>query len=130
MKSKRRITASIKRTLFLLTVSIGSILTSCNSKPELSGTYDSDERTITGHPCETITFLDPGKARFNNNSLAAKIFDSPFIGGEKEFMVEYWNDQESIEFRRIFLDGTQTRKFKIENGNSVFREEGNSFRKR
>lgn len=77
-----------------------------------------------------ITFLGPGKAKFTNNRLSAKIFNSPFIGGEKEFMVEYWNDQESIEFRRYFLDLTETRKFKIENGASVFREEGNSFRKR
>lgn len=130
MTSKLRIAASIKAALFLLTVSICSFLTGCNPKPQLSGTYDSDERTITGHPCETITFLGPGKARFNNNSLAAKIFDSPFIGGKKEFMVEYWNDANSIEFRRSFLDLTETRKFKIENGASVFREEGNSFRKR
>lgn len=113
-----------------MTLSICSFLTGCNSKPQLSGTYDSDEKTITGHPCETITFLGPGNARFNNNRLAAKIFNDPFIGGEKEFMVEYWNDHESIEFRRIFLSETQTRKFKIENGNSVLHEQGNSFRKR
>ncbi len=130
MRSNTRIAASIKRTLFLLTVSIGSILTSCNSKPEFSGTYESEEKTITGHPCETITFLGPEKAKFTNNRIGAKVFNSPFIGGEKEYMVDYWNDRESIEFYRIVVSDTQNRKFKIENGNSVLRDQWDVFRKR
>lgn len=130
MTSDLRTSAPIKRNPFLLIVSICSILTSCNSKPQLSGTYESDEKTITGHPCYTITFLGSTEARFNDYSLMTKIYQRLLFGGEEEFTADYWNDRESVEFTRTVLSETQHRKFKIENGNSVLRDQWDVFRKR
>ncbi len=123
--------ASVKTILAWFIVPLCFIVSSCQpKKPLLSGTYVSDEKTITGHPCYTVTFLGPDTAKFNDYSLIAKVFDNPFFGGEKEFSVDYSIDRDTVEFRRTLSSETLRRNFKLESGNSVLRDEWDVFRKR